>query len=550
MTTWIAGAETEGLVFIDSMVPDLQTLLGGLAPGERAFVLDMSQGGLEQIATILATNNLTDVGSIAVVGHGASGAIDVGTTVLNDADLAAHAAALKAIGAAVAPGGSLNLYSCDTAAGTAGRAFIADLSKAASVKVDAATHEIGKTAGGENWTLDAASPAPAAMPDESQSGLGPTADPLTASTRISAAFVNPASASADTPPDSPFTDAAMQSYQGTLATPTGTDGQLFGVGPDLSGTARSYYLNSNGTALGTISANDGGSDAIAVDTTLGAIFELKSHNDGTAGEDHETLYIGSLSTGAAAPVISTAFETYYETNFDQENVQGVTQTGLSIVVDTADHKLFIPIGSDNTAHNGLLVMSYSADASGTVTVGTPTFLETNSGMPTYFSNGAVYDNVSKNVYINDVLIDNTYKSTDENGIYRISTSAAAGSAAGQPVSVVNNATLNNTIVGLAFDAPDNRLFFAVSKPANADNTAYVNDLYMLASPNTATNATPTKLTYMSGVTAPTYGEIQGVAYDDNSNVLYVSNDYVSAGTSNYTANRRSIGSNSIRRARS
>ncbi len=130
MTTWIAGAEIKGVVFIDSMVPDLQTLLGGVAPGERAFVLDMSAGGLEQIAAILAANNLTGVGSIAIVGHGASGSINVGTTVLNDADLAEHAAALKTIGAAVKPGGSLDLYSCDTAAGPQGRAFIADLSKA------------------------------------------------------------------------------------------------------------------------------------------------------------------------------------------------------------------------------------------------------------------------------------------------------------------------------------------------------------------------------------------------------------------------------------
>ena len=158
MSPWIAGAEIKGVVFIDSMVPDLQALLGGLALGERAFVLDLSQGGLEQIAAILVANNLTDVGSIAIVGHGASGSINVGSTTLNDADLAAHAAALKAIGAAVVPGGALDLYSCDTAAGPQGRAFVADLAKAAGVTVDASTKEIGRTATGENWALDATSP--------------------------------------------------------------------------------------------------------------------------------------------------------------------------------------------------------------------------------------------------------------------------------------------------------------------------------------------------------------------------------------------------------
>src|ERR1700692_3034230 len=87
------------VVFIDSNVPDIQDLLSGLQPGEVAFVIDPSSDGVQQIADFLAANNLTNVSSISIVGHGASGAIDLGSTVLDDGDLASHASALSQIGA-------------------------------------------------------------------------------------------------------------------------------------------------------------------------------------------------------------------------------------------------------------------------------------------------------------------------------------------------------------------------------------------------------------------------------------------------------------------
>ena len=80
-------AAPQEVVFIDSRVPDLQALIDGATPGERVFVLDPSSDGLQQIAGILAANGLTDLSSISIVGHGASGAIDLGSTVVDDSDL-------------------------------------------------------------------------------------------------------------------------------------------------------------------------------------------------------------------------------------------------------------------------------------------------------------------------------------------------------------------------------------------------------------------------------------------------------------------------------
>jgi microcystin-dependent protein len=173
---------SEQVVFIDSSVPDIQDLLDGLKPGEQAFVIDSNSDGLDQIASILKANDLTGLSSISIVGHGASGEIDLGSTAIDDANLASDAAALSTIGASLAPGGNLSLYACDTAAGAAGQQFIADLSAyAGGVDVAAATHLVGSSDLGGSWTLDAST--------------GPAAAPATV----------------------PFSDQALANFQGTLS---------------------------------------------------------------------------------------------------------------------------------------------------------------------------------------------------------------------------------------------------------------------------------------------------------------------------------------------
>jgi Domain of unknown function (DUF4347) len=134
---------TTQVVFIDSRTPDITDLISGALPGEQIFVLDPTQDGLDQIASILKANDLTGLSAISVVGHGASGEIDLGSAVIDDANLANDAAALSAIGASLAPGGDLALYACDTATGAAGHQFIADLSAYAGVDVAAATSYSG-----------------------------------------------------------------------------------------------------------------------------------------------------------------------------------------------------------------------------------------------------------------------------------------------------------------------------------------------------------------------------------------------------------------------
>ena len=157
-------APIEQVVFIDSQVPDLQDLVNGVKPGELVFVINSNQDGLQQIADILAANHLTNLSAVSIVGHGQQGEFTLGSTDLTDANLASEAQPLAAIGQALAPGGDILLYGCDTAQGAAGLQFISDFSAyAGGHGVAASTQDIGTLQGSngtfENWTLDASTGA-------------------------------------------------------------------------------------------------------------------------------------------------------------------------------------------------------------------------------------------------------------------------------------------------------------------------------------------------------------------------------------------------------
>src|SRR5262249_50929180 len=152
------GNATQQVVFIDSRVPDIADLLAGLQPGEQAFVIDPSSDGIQQIADILAANNLTNLSSISIVSHGDSGELELGSSLITDANLSAHSNALAEIGASLASGGAIQLYGCDVALGAGGQQFINDFSAlTGGAAVEASTHIVGSAALGGSWTLDASS---------------------------------------------------------------------------------------------------------------------------------------------------------------------------------------------------------------------------------------------------------------------------------------------------------------------------------------------------------------------------------------------------------
>lgn len=411
----VLTADPKQVVFIDSRAPDIQALIAGVQPGELVFVLDPTSDGVQQIADILAANNLTNLDSISIVGHGASGEIDLGTTVLNDADLAVHAAALSTIGAALAPGGDLALYACSTAAGAAGQQFIADLSQyAGGIDVAAATHLVGDTAHGGSWTLDASTGA------------------IEAST--------------------PFTKAALASFQGELSSTT-IDGQLWFGGARLIGASTPTsdnqigYVNWDGSTRVApthvvADPHSGGPDdgffdytSVGLDTVAGLYFGIGSNSGGPTDTGSGSLDIGRIGTT--------------DTLIQSLNLNPTDYEILSVAVDPVHHVLYIGVWGDSNADTGIIEFGY--DSTGTLyKVGTSTVV------------------TSANLFSGGVIDPSYYVVTD--------TGHHAGSTGGDPFTNAKGFSLDVTnqklyFAASAFDSSGNPV---ANYPAS--NGVYVLDL--------------------------------------------------------------------------
>jgi hypothetical protein len=147
------GKAGQQVVFFESRVANYQVLQQGLAAGTDAVVLDGSGDGLAEMAAFLKGRQ--NLSAIHVVSHGAPGALELGGGALDEETLKADAADVRALGAALAPGGDLLLWGCDVAAGRAGKAFLRELADATEANVAASTRKVGSADLGGGWQLQA-----------------------------------------------------------------------------------------------------------------------------------------------------------------------------------------------------------------------------------------------------------------------------------------------------------------------------------------------------------------------------------------------------------
>jgi len=143
------------IAFVDRNVDDLATLLAGLRPELDPILLSDDEPALCQIARLVRCWDALD--AIHVIAHGRVGEVSFGAGALSLESLAGHAADLRAIGQALGNDGKLLLWSCQTAAGARGSAFVAALESATGAEVRAAAGAIGSQPLGGGWQLDVGS---------------------------------------------------------------------------------------------------------------------------------------------------------------------------------------------------------------------------------------------------------------------------------------------------------------------------------------------------------------------------------------------------------
>ncbi|MBS1187140.1 MAG: hypothetical protein H6R04_1158, partial [Burkholderiaceae bacterium] len=147
-----ASTAKNHVVFIDSAVSELDTLIASLPAGTETVLLKAGSDGFEQMAAYL--QGKTGLDSVQLISHGASGQITAGSSTLNADTIASHGAQLTAIGAALKDSGDFLIYGCNVAQGAAGEALVQQIASITQADVAASTNLTGATAKGGDWVLE------------------------------------------------------------------------------------------------------------------------------------------------------------------------------------------------------------------------------------------------------------------------------------------------------------------------------------------------------------------------------------------------------------
>ena len=140
------------IAFVNGNLADIPALIAGLRADIDVIVLDPARSGVEQIAEVLAGR--TGLDAIHLVGHGASGLLQLGDVTLDAAYLKSHAGLMAEIGASLNEDGDILVYGCETGAGRSGGQFLQTLAETTGADTAASTDASGGSLAGGNWQLE------------------------------------------------------------------------------------------------------------------------------------------------------------------------------------------------------------------------------------------------------------------------------------------------------------------------------------------------------------------------------------------------------------
>ncbi|MDD3481998.1 DUF4347 domain-containing protein [Azovibrio restrictus] len=150
----IATSNTS-LYFVDSSLPDLDSLLQALPSGAEVVLLQPDQDGLAQMLDALAGREGID--ALHVLTHGAPGSIQLGSSPLSLGTLAGSADALAKIGAHLSADADILFYGCSVAASDEGKALVNQIAGLTGADVAASADLTGAAGQGGDWELEVSS---------------------------------------------------------------------------------------------------------------------------------------------------------------------------------------------------------------------------------------------------------------------------------------------------------------------------------------------------------------------------------------------------------
>lgn len=140
------------VTFVDTGLPDYQTLIDGLPEGMAVVLVAPDQDGIQVMADWVANHSGYD--GIHILGHGSEGAQHLGSATLSSHTLSQYQAQLNQIGSALNEDGDILLYGCNVAANKTGIDFISKLAQATQADVAASDDLTGFSELDGDWELE------------------------------------------------------------------------------------------------------------------------------------------------------------------------------------------------------------------------------------------------------------------------------------------------------------------------------------------------------------------------------------------------------------
>ncbi|MFL9822783.1 DUF4347 domain-containing protein, partial [Tolypothrix campylonemoides VB511288_2] len=145
--------ENLNIIFIDTTVPDYQSLILGIQSDSQVVILDPTKDGITQITEILQNGKYQ---SVHIVSHGAEGSLQLGSAQFNSDTLSLYTQQLSQWANFLTDGADILLYGCNVASGERGEAFVQQLSQLVGADIAASDDLTGSAASGGDWDLEVA----------------------------------------------------------------------------------------------------------------------------------------------------------------------------------------------------------------------------------------------------------------------------------------------------------------------------------------------------------------------------------------------------------
>ena len=150
--TW-TSTQPKSVVFIESDVPDVKTLIKDIDPSARIVMLDASKDGVDAIASYLATHQ--GIQNVYIFSHGSDAHLSLGTADLDGASMQGrYAADLATIKSSLGANANILVYGCDFAQLADGDGAAHLLSTLTGAAVGASTNLTGGAAFGGDFVLE------------------------------------------------------------------------------------------------------------------------------------------------------------------------------------------------------------------------------------------------------------------------------------------------------------------------------------------------------------------------------------------------------------